>query len=127
VEEPSYATHEEAAGGDIPAGYSPAIAVSVSLDGSEAIVLLGTNGPPDYYPYQEWVEKQEDGGWLPMDGSNMQFGGTLWDEAPADAQTAVVAWQGREYEVPVVERHFQFCPWDFGQPLIGHPKLKGFR
>lgn len=49
---------EEAARGDIPAEFAPALAISISPDGKDAIVLLGTNGPPDYYPYQVEVHKK---------------------------------------------------------------------
>lgn len=106
-----YSSPEEAARGDIPERFSPALAVSRSPDGKRAIVLLGTNGPPDYYPYQEEVRRQRRG-WVAEGGSNMCIGGTLWDEAPPTARVAIVRWEGDEYEVPVANGYFHFSPWD---------------
>ena len=53
VTEDGYATPEEAARGDIPARHARALSVSVSPEGDEAIVLLGTNEEPFLYPYEE--------------------------------------------------------------------------
>ena len=119
-------TPEDTARGDIPADYAPALAVSISPDGSEAIVLLGTNGPPDYYPYQEEVVRQGDG-WVAQGGGNMCIGAALWDEAPVDAQAAIVAYRGTEHRVPVVDGYFHFSPWDFGfGDLSGTATLERF-
>ena len=52
AQEHGYDTPEEAARGDIPPRYARALSVSVSPDGDEAIVVLGTNEEPYVYPYE---------------------------------------------------------------------------
>jgi hypothetical protein len=120
-----FETPERAARDDIPEQFARTLAVSISPDGTEAIVLLGTNEPPDLYPYQSDIRRDVDG-WLSGGGSNMQIQGTLWDEAPPDANVAIVEYERTEYEVPVVNGYFHFSPWDFGKDLGGVPKLQRF-
>ena len=48
----AYQDPEAAARESIPPQFARTLGVSLSPDGDHAVVLLGTNEPPDLYPYQ---------------------------------------------------------------------------
>jgi hypothetical protein len=67
--ETGYDTPEEAARGDIPERYAPALRVEYSEDGTQATVLLATNEPPaiEYYEVRCMCEN---GRWFGGVGGN---------------------------------------------------------
>jgi hypothetical protein len=67
--EDGYDTPEEAARGDIPEKYAPAVRVEYSEDGSRATVLLATNEPPAIEYYEVRCEFK-DGKWFGGVGGN---------------------------------------------------------
>ena len=73
------ATPTEAARGDIPARYALPIAVELSSDGRDAVVLLGTNEEPVLYPYLVVCQLESDG-W--HEGSGGSVGGFSWYALP---------------------------------------------
>jgi hypothetical protein len=109
-----YPTPEAAARGDVPERYAPVLTAARSPDGQHAVLLLGMNGPPIPYPWQE-VCSRGAGGWVGGPGGNgsgwtctsanddpAAVGVTTpWDEAPPAARAAVVSFAGVDHEVPV--------------------------
>jgi hypothetical protein len=116
-----------AARGDIPARYAHPLWISVAPDGEHALVVLGLNEEP-YVELEEIECRRERGRWHMMSSSNgigvgwtlrrwledgpslglLQLGG----EAPAEAETVVVRWAGRNHELPATAGYFFFGIWD---------------
>jgi hypothetical protein len=119
-----YPTPEAAARGSIPEQYGHVLHTSLSPDGRHALVLLGTNEPPELYPYQVLCERQTDGwvesvsgngpGWSstsdPGDPENAGVA-TDWGEAPPAAHSALVRFDGTDHEAPVNQGYFLFVAW----------------
>lgn len=144
MDEPSedgYSTPEEAARGDIPARYARALSVSVSPDGDEAIVVLGTNEEPYLYPYEVNCSR-ENGRWFDGGGSNgVGFGWSprwrrdneptlgvlrLSGELHDDVREVVVAWNGREHRCAASSGYFFFTEWDVPEDFhdtLGTPRV----
>jgi hypothetical protein len=114
----------DAARGDIPEEYGPALGYAISPDGRSGVVLLGTNGLDDPYPYEVvCVRRREGEAWQPGIGSNgMGWTSTAddgaavgvmtrWGEAPG-ASRAVVAFGGEERVVPVEHGWYLAVFWD---------------
>src|SRR5919197_5318392 len=95
----AYDDPEAAARESIPRQFARTLAMAVAPDGNSAVVLLGTNEPPDLYPYKVVCQRSRDGweegassngpGWTSLSGGR---GGveTYWGEAPEGASQVVV-------------------------------------
>ncbi len=70
VEEPGFATPDEAARGDIPARYARVAGVTYSAERNEARVTLLTNEEPYLYPYYVTCFRDSRGLWHEGDGHN---------------------------------------------------------
>jgi hypothetical protein len=119
------ATPTEAARGDIPARYARPIAVELSSDGRDAVVLLGTNEEPVLYPYLVVCQLESDG-WHESSGGRV--GGFSWyalpdrsedvgvciftDEAPPGATQALIRSRGAERRIPVSHGYLLVAEWD---------------
>jgi hypothetical protein len=127
--------------GDIPARYADPLWITVSPDGSEAVVVLGINEEP-YDDVEEVECFRRRGRWRAGSSSNgLSFGWTVqtWvddgpclgllrlsGKAPAGVETVVVRWDGRDHLVPAVGGFFFFGVWavpeDFDEPS-GYPQV----
>jgi hypothetical protein len=120
-----YATPEAAARSEIPERYSRVLGSAISPDDRRAFVLLGTNEPPQLYPYLVhcW---HDDGGWEEgsssngnmtcangkVDSGDSLFDRAVWDEAPSNADFVTVRVGTDEKELPVVDGYYLFVKWD---------------
>lgn len=112
---------EAAARGSIPPRFAHTLAVAVAPGGDLAVVLLGTNEPPDLYPYQVICKRSRDGweegasangpGWTSVSGGAVGIE-TYWGEAPEGASEVVVPHHGERHRVPVTNRYYLFVAWN---------------
>jgi len=105
---------------------------SISPDRRHAVALTILPTASDY-PMDDVFERVGDRWKEVSDGSG---GGTNWSsspaagvlryggEAPENATVARIAYEGREYRVPVRHGHFLLVVWD--TPYREEPKLVGF-
>jgi hypothetical protein len=138
-----YLTPEEAARCEIPERYATVLDVSISPDGTEAIVALGTNEEPQLYPNESicyrmrrgrWIEASSAGGislpyWSPREWPKrgpvlgvLRFAG----EAPEGAKEVIVRWGAEERGVGVAHGYFFFTEWrvpDDFEESVGVPKI----
>jgi len=138
--EEGYDSPEEAARGDIPERYARALSVSVSPDGGEAIVVLGTNEEPYLYPYEvncsrmgdRWFEGSGSNGlgvgWSPRQrrGGEMLGVVRLSGEVHTQVREVIVAWNGGEHRCEVSSGYFFFTEWDVPQnflDILGWPRV----
>lgn len=135
-----FPTPEAAALEYIPDRFARVLGASVSPSGENAMVLLGTNEPPQLYPYQCLCERESDGwfestsgngsGWSSTSGYDdpEQVGVTTdWGQAPSDARVAIVSFRGDEHEAPVANGYYLFVKW--GVPVANSgeaPVLRRF-
>jgi hypothetical protein len=70
VDDPTFATPEEAAVVDFPTRYVRVEGVRYSSDGNRATVTLLTNEEPYLYPYYVYCERDENGRWTETHSSN---------------------------------------------------------
>lgn len=111
--DPKFATPQEAAlSADIPVEFLRVMACGI--EGTDAVVVLGTNEPPRLYPILVDCA-QDDDGWFETSSSGPGAGITysgpfavLCDEAPAGEASVVVRYGGEDFEVPVVDGWFAF-------------------
>jgi hypothetical protein len=110
------------------------IGASVSPSGQQAAAL--TLLPSAHYLMDDLFVRTSNG-WEGLEGgsgggvswsffSDDEIGGVLryGDEAPEDAQTVVIEYEGTEYRLPVRHGHFLFVAWD--TPFAQDPKLIRF-
>ena len=108
---PGHPDPGSAARGSITERYARALAVSISPDGGTAVVLLGTNEPPQLYPYEVECHREADG-WHEGNSSN----GEGWKAVGEDGTGVLTAWgedsrrsegtitlAGERLKVPVVD------------------------
>jgi hypothetical protein len=101
-----------------------------------AVVLLGTNEPPDLYPYEVVCLRGDDGwdgraesnscGWTEVfdpDGEGSIRVETAWGEAPAGATEIAISFSGGACRVPVVDGYYFWVAWDV--PGVGFPMPPG--
>ena len=129
--EHGHSTPEGAARGHIPARFARVFGLEVR--GDQAVVLLGTNEPPDLYPYEVHVHR-EAGVWFVGSSSNgpgwsLTAGGgvvSLWEQMrqPEDASEVFVECRGRRHVVPVRNGYFLFVDWDYpDDDMAGWPRI----
>lgn len=118
MEEPGYATPEEAAAGDIPLRYVHLIGVSVC--GDDAVVGFLTNDPPAQQPYISTAHRR-DGLWRAASGTggygawgHYGAGGDVayrLEQVPEDVAEVIVALGDRRMRAPIVSGHLfvAFC------------------
>jgi hypothetical protein len=137
----SYPTPEDAAREQIPTNFAHILAVFHSPDGRFAAVFLGTNEPPDIYPYVELCRKDGDGwvsdggidgaGWMSTSdpGDPVNVGVTVdYGEAPPDARSAIIDDGSGERRVSIVDGFYSVAIWNVpsDQPYAPGRGIKGF-
>jgi hypothetical protein len=70
MDDPTFATPEEAAVADFPPQYVKVESVTYSNNRKRATVSLLTNEQPYLYPYYVYCERDEDGRWYETHSSN---------------------------------------------------------
>jgi hypothetical protein len=116
-----YTDPEAAARGSIPAEFARTLALAIAPDGEHAVVLLGTNEPPDLYPYQVICQQGPEGweesasangpGWTSVAGGDVGLE-TYWGEAPEGASEVLVSHRGVSHRVPVTNGYYVFVAWN---------------
>lgn len=121
----SYNTAEAAALAGFAPGSARVLGCAISPQGFDAAVLVGTNEPPDLYPYLVLCHR-DDAGWTEGNSSNgdmwfatgqspdgLDIGGlAVWDAAPPGVRSARLRFQGTLLETPVVRGYYLFVAWD---------------
>jgi hypothetical protein len=116
----AYEDPEAAARGSVSPRFARTLAVSIAPGGDCAVVLLGTNEPPDLYPYQVICWRRGDGweegasangpGWTGVSGDiGIE---TYWGEAPDGASEVVVPHRGARHRVSVTNGYYLFVAWN---------------
>lgn len=116
----NFDTPEDAALAGFPTRFARVI--GSATQGDYSVVLLGTNEPPQLYPYQvhcyrengQWVEgsSSNGGGWSPTGDDDIGVV-TIWDEVPDGIVAVVVECRGTEHVVGVNHGHYFYAEWDY--------------
>lgn len=115
---------------DAPPG-AVIVGLSIAPDGRRAaaltFLLTANYLMDDLYEWSDGTWQNQSGGsggpginWTGSDVGVLRFSG----EAPDDAQTAVIAYDGDEHSVPINHGHFLFVAWD--TPFSHDPELLRF-
>jgi hypothetical protein len=131
----AFTTPEDAAMDGFPSKYCRVVASRVDHD--DAYVLLDTGSDGRSYLYGVNCRRQ-DGlwhelsssngcGWSPSESDPLRGTMVYWDEAPADADSVRIEFDGRIWEEPVRDRAFLAVWWNVTSPQSGWPQLVAAR